>query len=709
MKTLFKTLLLPLCLVALIGPAVAGEIKAPASEQPQVTAEDPYLWLEDVLGVPSLTWVRACNAYSRLELAHGENFENLKQDLLKIMNSNERIPAVGKRGDYYYNFWRDAEHPRGIWRRTTMDEYRKAEPEWDVVLDLDAINKAEGMNWVWKGAQILKEGGYRHVLVNLSRGGADATVVREFDLKTRKFVKDGFQLPEAKGGLSWIDKDTVYVSTDFGPGSMTTSGYPRIAKIWKRGTPLEEAEVVYEGKETDMRVGAYYDDTEGYERHFVYRIPKFFQSEIYLRQADGTLVEIDVPLDASPGVHKEWLMVNLRSAWEVGEHTYPAGSLITMKFDDFMAGKRDFTVLFEPAENNSLSGTSWTKNYLVLNIMEDVKTKLDVLKPGDGEWERMPFVGAPENADLGVRGIDSDESDEYFMSVTGFLTPSSLYYGTIGEKPGKIKSTPAFFDASDLEVSQHFATSDDGTKIPYFQVNKKEMELTGKNPTLLYGYGGFEVSMSPRYSATTGRAWLEDGGVYVLANIRGGGEYGPRWHQAALKANRNKAFEDFASVARDLFKRDITSAEHLGCMGGSNGGLLVGNMITLYPKLFKAVVCQVPLLDMKRYNKLLAGASWMAEYGNPDIPEEWEFLQKYSPYQNLKEGVTYPATLFWTSTRDDRVHPGHARKMMAKMQEMDQDVRYYENIEGGHGGAADNSQRAFMWAISYEFLWNYLK
>ncbi len=707
MKYLFRGLCVAFLLTVLITPVYAGD--QAADKKAPCATEDPYLWLEDVLSVPALTWVRACNAYSTLELGTGEEFKALEQDLLKIMNSNERIPGVRKSGAYYYNFWRDGNHPRGIWRRTTLDEYKKAEPKWDVVLDLDAVNKAEGMNWVWKGASILKEGGYRHVLINLSRGGADATVVREFDLETREFVKDGFQLPEAKGGLSWIDKDTVYVSTDFGPGSMTTSGYPRIAKIWKRGTDLSEAETVFEGKETDMRVVAYYDDTEGFERHFVYRIPKFFQGEFYLRKDDGTLVKIDVPLDASGGVHREWLMVNLRSAWEVDGKTYPAGSLITMNFDDFMDGQRDFTVLFQPAENNSLASSSWTKNYLVLNIMEDVKTKLEVLKPVDGEWKRMPFVGAPENADVGVRGIDSDETDEYFMSVTGFLTPSSLYYGTIGEKPEQIKSTPAFFDASDLEVSQHFATSDDGTKIPYFQVNKKAMELNGKNPTLLYGYGGFEVPMTPGYSGTSGRAWLQDGGVYVLANIRGGGEYGPRWHQAALKANRNKAFEDFAAVAKDLFKRNITSADHLGCMGGSNGGLLVGNMITTYPELFKAVVCQVPLLDMKRYNKLLAGASWMAEYGNPDIPEEWEFLKKYSPYQNLKEGVTYPATLFWTSTRDDRVHPGHARKMMAKMQEMGQDVRYFENIEGGHGGAADNSQRAFMWAISYKFLWDYLK
>jgi len=708
MKRLFQFLF---AVTLLLTPYVVSTAVEPAAQLSSETAvtEDPFLWLEDVTGGPSLAWVRACNAASTRVLARTEAFEDLKTDIRTILDSNARIPYVRKHGDFYYNFWRDADHPRGIWRRTTLDDYKKAEPKWDVVLDLDALNKAENMNWVWKGADILREGGYRHVLINLSRGGADATVVREYDLETRQFVKGGFELPEAKGDLRWIDKNTVYVGTDFGPGSLTTSGYPRIAKKWKRGTPLSDAVVVYEGKETDMTAAAFYDDTPGFERHFVMRVPAFFKNELYLLKDDGTLDRVAVPDDASAGAHREWLLVNLRSAWEVEGTTYPAGSLIVTRFDDFMNGKREFTVLFEPTDHTSLAETSWTKNYLILNIMEDVKTTLVVLKPGDGAWERLPFTGAPQNVEASVWGIDDEAGDDIFMTVTGFLTPSSLYVGKVGEVPVKIKSTPAFFDASDMEVSQHFAVSDDGTKIPYFQINRKNLDLNGQNPTLLYGYGGFEVSMSPFYSGAMGRAWLSQGGVYVLANIRGGGEYGPRWHQAALKANRNKAFEDFAAVAKDLFKRNITSKEHLGAMGGSNGGLLMGNMITLYPDLFQAIVCQVPLLDMKRYNKLLAGASWMAEYGNPDIPEEWEFLQKYSPYQNLKDGVTYPATLFTTSTRDDRVHPGHARKMMAKMQEMGQDVLYYENIEGGHGGAADNSQRAFMGALEYTFLWHYLK
>ena len=692
--------------LTMVSAPVWAQQPAPAkAEAPQtMEQEDPYLWLEDVLGVPALSWVRACNAASRQELASTEDVRKLIADMKTIMDSNERIPFVGKQGPYCYNFWRDAQHPRGVWRRTTLAEYRKQDPKWENILDLDALNQKENVNWVWGGAQILKAGGWRHVLISLSRGGADAIEVREFDMKTKSFVKNGFHLPEAKGSMSWIDKDTVYVATDFGPDSMTTSGYPRIVKEWRRGTPLSAAKVVFEGKKTDMQVTAFYDDTKGYERHFVFCAPAFYKNDLYLRQKDGSLTRIDVPVDANAGAHREWMMVTLRSAWEVEGKTYPAGSLLAIKFDAFMQGKRDFTVLYTPTDNSSLAGSSWTRNTLILNIMEDVKSKLVVLKPENGVWKEIPFVGAPQNVEAQAWGIDSDENDDYFMTVTGFLTPSSLYMGSIGKAPEKIKSTPEFFDASRMEVSQHFAVSKDGTRVPYFQVNRKDLVLDGKNPTLEYGYGGFEVSMTPGYNSIMGRAWLEQGGVYVLANIRGGGEYGPRWHQAALKANRNKAYEDFAAVAQDLFKRQVTSAEHLGAMGGSNGGLLMGNMITLYPELYKAIVCQVPLLDMKRYNKLLAGASWMAEYGDPDKPEEWAFLQKYSPYQNLKEGVKYPATLFTTSTRDDRVHPGHARKMMARMQAMGQNVRYFENMEGGHGGAADNSQRAYMWAISYEFL-----
>ncbi|HWP99762.1 MAG TPA: prolyl oligopeptidase family serine peptidase [Vicinamibacterales bacterium] len=691
-------------IVVTLAAALAASLSARQSPTLAPAEADPYLWLEDVTGEKALEWVKARNAETMKELAERPGFAELRADLLAILDSKERIPYVDKRGPYYYNFWRDAANPKGLWRRTTFEEYRKPEPKWDVIIDVDALAKQENESWVWRGAQLVKPA-YRRALVALSRGGADATVVREFDMERRTFVEDGFQLPEAKSRFSWIDEDHIYVATDFGPGSLTSSGYPRIVKLWKRGTPLAEAKTIFEGQPTDVSVMAVFDDTRGFERHFVLRSIAFYRSQQFLRRPDGTLVRIEVPEDAIVDVQFEWMTIELRTPWTVGGRTYPAGALLAARFDDFLRGRRDLTVLFEPTPTTSLAGYTWTRHHLVLNVLDDVKNRLFVLTPGPGEWKREPFQGAPPFATASVSAVDAEESDEYFLNVSGYLTPTTLLHGRIGEQPVKLKQLPAFFDASGLEVSQHFATSKDGTRVPYFQVSPKGMPLDGARPTLLYGYGGFEIALTPSYNASVGRGWLSRGGVYVVANIRGGGEYGPRWHQAALKQNRLRAYEDFAAVAEDLIRRKVTSPRHLGIMGGSNGGLLVGNMLTLYPHLFGAVVCQVPLLDMRRYSKLLAGASWMAEYGDPDKPEEWAFIRAFSPYHNVRADVKYPPVLFTTSTRDDRVHPGHARKMMAKMREMGHDVRYYENIEGGHAGAADNRQLAHMQALAYTFLW----
>ena len=670
-------------------------------------AEDPYEWLEEVLGDKALEWVKARNAIVQNRMEREESFEKLRSDLLEILDSNARIPFVSKRGEYYYNFWRDKTNERGLWRRTTLEEYRKAEPKWEVVLDLDALGKTENENWVWKGASLLRPD-YQRALVTLSRGGADANITREFDLKTRSFVADGFELPESKGSVSWIDIDHLFVSTDFGNASMTDSGYPRMAKLWKRGTPIEQAKLVYEGKQEDMSVGAVHDDSPGFERNFVTRNIAFYNDELFLVKDSGELVKIDAPNTASKSVFKQYLLLELREAWTLGTKTYPAGSLLVSDFDRFLRGERAFEVLFEPSANTALSSVTTTKDHVVINVLEDVKNRLYVLTPSNTEsptaWRREPLVGAPAFGTVNVTAVDSDDSNDYFMTSTDYLTPTTLSIGTIGKVPEELKRLPHFFDSVGMQISQHFATSSDGTKVPYFMVAKKDVNLDGKNPTLLYGYGGFEISLQPNYSATVGRAWLTQGGVYVVANIRGGGEYGPRWHQAALKENRLRAYEDFAAVAKDLVARGVTSKQRLGIQGGSNGGLLVGNMITLYPELFEAGVCQVPLLDMKRYNKLLAGASWMAEYGNPDYPDQWAYIRKFSPYQNVQPSVAYPKVLFTTSTRDDRVHPGHARKMMAKMESQGHAVWYYENIEGGHGGAANNKQSAFMQALAYTFL-----
>ena len=694
---------------------------SPAPQEATV-ADDPYQWLEDVTGDKSIAWVREQNAKSGAELAQSAPFRKLEGDIRAILDSDAKIPVVEKIGDHYYNFWKDKSHERGLWRRTTLDEYRKPQPRWETVIDLDALNAAEKENWVWHGADCLQPE-YRRCLIALSRGGSDADVTREFDLGTRQWVAGGFLRPEAKGGLGWIDKDTVYVFTDFGQGSLTSSGYPRVVKQWSRGTPLSAATRVYEGKHEDLYISAQRDHTPGFQRDFVSRAIAFYNDELYLRGKDGQLTKVDAPNSASKSVHAEWLALELREPYTAhdgtyGDKTFPAGALIVTKLDDFMAGHRNFVPLFTPDANSSLAGFAWTKNALVLNVMRDVRNELSVWRYaqmpkgpalGPDGWVGSPLAGAPTIGAVSVAAVDPDTSDAVWITATDYLTPTSLLLADVstGAAPELLKSNPQFFDASTHVIEQHFATSKDGTRIPYFLVRPKAMKTDGSTPTLLYGYGGFEVSMTPAYSGGVGKGWLEKGGAYAVANIRGGGEYGPRWHQAALKANRHKAYEDFAAVAEDLVQSGVTSRQHLGIRGGSNGGLLMGNMLTQYPELFGAVVVQVPLLDMKRYSHLLAGASWMAEYGDPDTAD-WDYIRTFSPYQLFDPAKTYPPVLFTTSTKDDRVHPGHARKMMAKMLAAGKDVRYYENIEGGHGGAANNAQSAHMGALAYTFLWQQL-
>jgi len=668
---------------------------------------DPNLWLEDVTGERALAWVRERNAASVAELAATPTFKMLEGEILAILDSDKKIPFVAKRGEHYYNFWKDKLHARGLWRRATLAEYRKAEPKWETVIDLDALGKAEGENWVWHGADCLRPA-YTRCLVSLSRGGADADVVREFDVPTKSFLKDGFTVPEAKNSVGWIDADTLFVGTDFGPGSMTSSGYPRTARRWARGTALADAPTVFEGKPDDVAAYAFHDPTPGYERDVYGRFITFYTNELSVLR-DGQPVRIDKPDSANANLHREWLFIELRDDWTVGGKTFKAGSLLATRFEAFMAGERAFEVLFEPTERTSLAGYAPLRSRLILNVLDNVRSRLSVLTPTRKGWKRAPLPGVPALGSVGASAVDPDESDDYFLTTHDFLTPSTLALGTAGRGQARmLKQLPAFFDATGLMASQHEAVSKDGTRVPYFQIARQGLALDGANPTLLYGYGGFEVSQTPSYSGGRGKGWLERGGVYVLANIRGGGEFGPRWHQAALKANRHKAYEDFAAVAEDLIRRRVASPERLGALGGSNGGLLIGNMLTRYPQLFGALVCQVPLLDMQRYSKLLAGASWMGEYGDPDKPDEWEFIKTFSPYHNLAAGTAYPRTLFTTSTRDDRVHPGHARKMVARMQEQGHAVLYYENIEGGHGGAANNQQQAFMSALAYEFLWREL-
>lgn len=697
-----------------------SSLSAVSQTMPQTSAAsdrtDPFLWLEGVDDEKALGWVRERNAVSQKELMALPGFEHTRTQLLEVLNAKDRIPNVTRRGDWLYNFWQDENNKRGLWRRTTLADYRNAQPKWETVLDLDALAAAEKENWVWGGAVCLGPG-YRHCLISLSRGGADAKVVREFDAAKKEFVDGGFSLPEAKGDVDWIDADTIYVATDFGPGSMTDSGYPRVIKRWKRGTPLSAAVTVFEGEAKDVAVHVSVDPTPGFERTVFYRSLDFYNTKVFLldRDAKGEkLVPLDIPSDASPAFLRDTLLLSLRSEMTVGDQRFPAGSLLHTNASAYLRGQRKLAALFTPTATRSLSGYTATKSHVLLNIIDNVAGKLEQWhKSGDTFTRRE--VNAPYPGSLGVSALhdplinDDPLAEAYWLSYTDFLTPDSLYLGsTANENRELLKSRGSLFDNAGMRAEQRFATSKDGTKVPYFVVWPKGAKPDGANPTLLYGYGGFEISLKPWYSGGFGRNWYSRGGVLVVANIRGGGEYGPPWHQAAVKANKQRSYDDFIAVAEDLIKNKITSPKHLGIMGGSNGGLLVGATVVQRPDLFNAVVCQVPLLDMRRYHTLLAGASWMAEYGNPDQPDEWAFISKYSPYQNVKPDVKYPRVLFTTSTRDDRVHPGHARKMAARMLAQGHDILYYENIEGGHGGAADNEQRAHLQALEFSYLWRQL-
>ena len=684
--------------------------------------DDPFLWLEDVLGERALAWVRERNAESQRLLQARPEYEPTRARLLEIMNSTERIPQLSRRGAYFYNLWQDEAHKRGLWRRTTLAEYRKPEPAWESVLDLDALAAAEGENWVWGGAVGLPPS-HARCLVSLSRGGADAAVVREFDTVAKAFVDGGFSLPEAKSEVAWIDADTVYVGTDFGPGSLTSSGYPRIVKRWSRGTPLAAATTVFEGQPTDMAAHVSVDLTPGFERTLFVRAIDFYRRQYFLLDA-GRLRPLDLPADAtisfwnSAGGTADTLLIELRSALDSGGQHYPSGALLAADAAAYLAGERRFSVLFAPTPTRSLAGCTTTRSHVLVNVLDQVASRLEAWRrtPQGFEWRAVaaPFPGTLSASALhDPMRVDDPLAEHYLLGYSDFLTPDTLWLAdTAGDAHQTLKSLPARFDASGMHAEQFFATSADGTRVPYFVVWPRGVDITrpadGSTPTLLYGYGGFEISMQPWYPAGYGSAWLARGGALAVANIRGGGEFGPAWHQAALKANKQRSYDDFIAVAEDLIARRITSPRRLGIEGGSNGGLLVGAAFTQRPELFNAVVCSVPLLDMRRYHKLLAGASWMAEYGDPDRPDEWAFISKYSPYHRVRPDVCYPELLFTTSTRDDRVHPAHARKMAARMLAQGHAALYYENIEGGHGGAADNEQRAHVQALEMSYLWRRL-
>jgi prolyl oligopeptidase len=684
---------------------------------------DSYSWLEDIQGSRSIDWVNKQNAISTKLLKARPEFEPARKKTLEILNSKDKIPYFQRIGNFVYNLWTDEKNQRGLWRRTTLAEYSKPQPAWETVIDVDALGKTEKESWTWGGVDCLAPQ-YQRCMMSLARGGSDATVVREFDLVTKKFINGGFSLPEAKSDLAWKDQNTLYVGTDFGAGSMTKSGYPRIIKEWKRGTALSTAMTVFEAKEIDVSASVYTWSDGGSQRRTVFtRSIDFYRNEVFVLR-DGKLAKIDKPDDATLSVSAQHVTLSLRNDWQppvrpnnmqTPGKTYKAGSLLfTYNIDRL----EEFRPLFEPTATTSLVDFTFTRDHVILNILDDVKSRL-VEKRVSGKKHVYPkqdwqgrSINIPQNGTINVGSLfdpnlpDDPLGDQYIINYKDFLTPDSLMLGEAGSDQRKVlKQLPQRFNSKGMKVQQFFAVSKDKTRIPYFVVSPPGIKADGSNPTLLNGYGGFQVSEQPWYSGSWGNNWLKKGGVFVLANIRGGGEYGPGWHQAAVKANKQKSYDDFIAIAEDLISRKVTSPRHLGIMGGSNGGLLVGATFVQRPDLFNAVVCQVPLLDMRRYHRLLAGNSWMAEYGDPDQPAEWDYIKRYSPYHNVKKGVKYPTVFFNTSTKDDRVHPAHARKMVAKMQEQGHRVLYFENTEGGHGGAADNDQRANLIGLEFAYLW----
>jgi prolyl oligopeptidase len=671
-------------------------------------ATDPYVWLEEVEGERAMEWVKAHNAHSLGVLQGDPRYETLHQQALEIVQSRDRIPSPGFTHDGHIdNFWQDAQHVRGVWRRTTLDSYKTAEPQWETVLDFDALAEAESANWVYKGSTCLAPE-ERYCLISLSNGGKDAVTLREFDSVTRSFVEGGIYLPESKGGASWINKDTLLVARDFGPGTLTNSGYPMVVKRMTRGQSLDQADVLFMGEPTDVSVSGYtLRDADGVlKATLINRSIDFYSSETYRVTDDGAVVKLALPAKSDiTGLVAGQLVVSLKQDWTAPSgQEFKSGDLIAWPLDAWLEDPATPAVLvLRPTERQAVEGVNATRNTLVVALYDNVRGSVRVYRPGETEWT-YSTLDLPQNVSVGV-GSASETDDKVFVSVTGYLNPSSLWLADAATGAvDQVKSMPAKFDATGMTVEQHEARSADGTMIPYFVVHKADMPLDGSNPTLLYGYGGFESSLLPGYSATVGKLWLERGGVYVIANTRGGGEFGPRWHEAALQQNRQRAHEDFQAVALDLIARKITSQPKLGIMGGSQGGLFMGAMLTQRPDLINAAVIQVPLFDMLRFHKLLAGASWIGEYGDPEIPEQRAWIQQYSPYQNLRAGQPYPEVFIHTSTKDDRVHPGHARKAAARLEELGYPVLFYENTDGGHAAGANLQETARRLALEYTYL-----
>ena len=700
--------LLSAALAALLlcsGSALAQTSPPPPAA---MASDDPFIWLEEPDSPRALDWVKQENDRSLGVLEKDPRYETLHQAALKIVDATDRIPTPAFRAGAVYNFWQDPAHVQGLWRRTSLDNYKTAAPAWDTVLDLDALSKAEGKTWVWKGATCLKPDEKRCMLA-LSDGGEDAVVAREFDLPSGRFVDGGFHLPRGKQDVAWLDADTLILAREWGPGTMTESGYAYVIKTLKRGQTPDHAQEVFRGTAKDVGVSPYglYDGATGRSEVMLARSVSFFETETYAVTPAG-VKKLPLPLKSTvQGLTGGQLIFTLEQDWtpEPGGPAFRQGALMAADFAAMQAGSaRSAVALFVPGPRESVEQTAVGKSRVLVAAYENVKGRALVFSRGaDGAWTRASLP-LPDKAAVNIVDAD-DASDRAFIQVETFLEPPTLYLADAAAGAVQpIKSLPPRFDASRDVIEQFEAASSDGTRVPYFVVRPKNLKFDGTAPTLLYAYGGFQASMTPTYSGANGKLWLERGGVYVLANIRGGGEFGPAWHEAGLKTHRQLIYDDFAAVAKDLIARKITSPRRLGIEGGSNGGLLMGVQFEQHPELWNAVVIQVPLLDMLRFTKIGAGASWVGEYGSPDVPEERAFLARISPYHNLKPGVRYPEPLFVTSTKDDRVSPAHARKMAAKMQAMGLPFYYYENTEGGHSASANLHETAHRVSLEMTYL-----
>ena len=698
-------------LLACAGPALA-------------VVETPFEWLEQVESERSMDWVRAENARALPVLTGDARFAPLRAEALKILSASDRIATPEFIGDQVFNFWQDETHVRGIWRRTSLASYRGADPRWETVLDLDALSAAEHANWIWKGVEC-RPTTHDRCLIALSNGGKDAVEIREFDLKTRTFVEGGFRLPESKQDVAWLDADTLILTRDWGPGTTTESGYGFVVKTLKRGQSLDQAVEVFRGDVKDVSASPrVLRDGQGRQVVLIQRATDFFHTEYSLLTDEG-LKRTALPQRSTVrGLVGGDLIVTLEEPWirprwpaDKEPRAIPAGALIsisptkslehpasTWTGPPTISNDCDPCVLFAPNARQSVDEVAVTENRVLATVYDNVRGQVFAFRDkGEWGWEQTELPGADNAA---VHLVDaSDNGDQVFYTVEGFITPTALKLADAAAGTAEtVKALPARFDASGLMVEQHEATSKDGTKIPYFVVTKKGHTHDGQNPTLLHAYGGFQLSKLPVYDPIVGKLWLERGGTYVVANIRGGGEFGPAWHEAALKADRQRAYDDYFAVAEDIIRRGLTSPRHLGAYGRSNGGLLMGVAMTQRPDLWNAVVVESPLLDMLRYHLLPAGASWIGEYGDPTVPAEAAWISAYSPFQNLRAGVKYPLAYITTSTKDDRVHPGHARKFAAMLGQLGSPYLYFENTDGGHANGADPTANARRWGMHYTYL-----